>query len=250
MHVVEYAEQSMSVGCRNNFHAMHDQARIDRGTLIFLAELEKHNDRDWFNTQKERYLDAHGNMVAFADVLLARMNRYDRISTENGKASLMRIYNDQRFHKDRPPYAPRFGGRLARVKPALRGGYFFRIQPGDRSHVTCGFMGPEPGDLKLIRQDIAYDPELWRRILRGKALRSHLGELFGEELTTVPRGFAKDHPAADLLRKKQFLLRRVFTDKEVVAPDFADMVVKTWRAVRPWFDHMSEVLTTDGNGGG
>ncbi len=227
---------------------MTGEKRIDRGTLTFLSDLDRHNHRDWFTANKDRYLEAHANMIVFADELITRMNTHDRISTASGKESLMRIYNDQRFHKDRTPYAPRFGGRLARVKPALRGGYFFHIQPGDRSHVTCGFMGPEPGDLKRMRQDIVYDDGSWRRILRGKRLWSHLGELSGEELATVPRGYAKDHPAADLLRKKQFLLRRPFMDRDVLAPCFVDEVVKTWRAVRPWFDHMSEVLTMDGNG--
>ncbi|MEO8068361.1 MAG: DUF2461 domain-containing protein [Flavobacteriales bacterium] len=222
--------------------------RIALATMAFLHDLERNNDRDWFEANKERYRNAHANMAAFADALIARMNTHDRLSTESGKASLMRIYNDQRFQKDRPPYAPRFGGRLGRLKPALRGGYFFRVQPGGRSHVTCGFMGPEPDDLKLIRQDIAYDHEPWHKLLRGKNLRSHLGVLFGEELASAPRGFAKDHPAIDLLRKKQFLLRRTFTDKEVLAPGFMDEVMKTYRAVRPWFDHMSEVLTSDANG--
>jgi uncharacterized protein (TIGR02453 family) len=157
-------------------------------------------------------------MVEFADALLERMKAHDKISTHSGRQSLMRIYTDQCFHKDKPPYAPRFGGRLARVKPALRGGCFYRIQPGGRSHVTCGFMGPEADDLRLIRQDIAYDHETWRRILRAKNLRSHFGYLLGEELATVPRGYAKDHPAADLLRKKQFLLRRPFTDAGVLSP--------------------------------
>ena len=64
----------------------------------------------------------------------------------------------------------------------------------------------------------------------------------------MPRGYAKDHPAADLLRRKQFLLRRTFTDKEVLAPEFLDEVVKGFRAARPWFDHMTAVLTSDGNG--
>ena len=222
--------------------------RIAPATLTFLRALERNNNKEWFEANKDSYRSAHANMVAFADGLLTRMSSYDQLSTESGKASLMRIYNDQRFHKKRDPYAPRFGGRLARVKPALRGGYFFRIQPGDRSQVTCGFMGPEADDLKLIRQDITYDHELWRKLLRGKNLRSHLGELFGDELASAPHGFAKDHPAIDLLRKKQFLLRRTFTDKEVLAPGFMDAVVKSYRAVRPWFDHMSEVLTSDGNG--
>ncbi len=222
--------------------------RIEKATLSFLTTLEAHNERPWFDANKECYLAAHANMVAFAEVLLDRMKTHDKISTPSGKASLMRIYTDQRFHTDKPPYAPRFGGRLVRVKPALRGGYFYRIQPDDRSHVTCGFMGPMADDLRLIRQDIDHDHSTWRKILRGRNLRTHLGELFGDGVATVPRGYAKDHPAADLLRKKQFLLRRTFTDKEVLAPGFLDEVLTTFRAVRPWFDHMTEVLTSDGNG--
>lgn len=100
----------------------------------------------------------------------------------------MRIHTDQRFHKDKPPYTPRFGGRLVRMKPSLRGGYFYRIQPGGRSHATCGFMGPEADDLRLIRQDIDHDHGIWRKILRGRSLRAHFGEIFGEGVATVPRG--------------------------------------------------------------
>ena len=222
--------------------------RTHRSTLEYLTDLENHNERPWFEAHKESYLTAQTNMVMFAEALLEVMRTRDKLSTPSGKASLMRIHTDQRFHKDRSPYAPRFGGRFARVKPELRGGYFFRIQPGGRSHVTCGFMEPEPDDLRLIRQDIAYDHATWRKILRGKNLRSLFGEMLGAELVTVPRGYAKDHPAADLLRKKQFLLRRTFTDKAVLAPDFQLEVQKTFRAVRPWFDHMTAVLTSDANG--
>lgn len=223
-------------------------SRIQASTLTLLADLEAHNERSWFEANRVRYEAAHANMVAFAGALLERMRVHDKLSTPSGARSLMRIHTDQRFHKGRPPYAPRFGGRLVRVKPALRGGYFFRIQPGDRSHITCGFMGPEPADLRLIRQDITHDHETWRKILGGRDLRTQLGALFGEELATVPRGYSMDHPAADLLRKKQFLLRRTFKDEEVLAADFLDEVVKAYRAVRPWFDHMTAVLTTDGNG--
>ena len=221
---------------------------IERSTLAFLSDLEKHNDRDWFQANKERYLRAQENMIAFADALLERMKRHDRIATASGGKSLMRIYTDQRFHKDRPPYSPRFGGRLARVKPELRGGYFFRIQPGGRSHITCGFMGPEPADLKRIRTDIVQDPAAWERLLSAKALRSSFGELIGEQVSTIPRGFPKDHVAIDLLRRTQFLLRHTFTDKEVLAPDFVAQVEALYKKVRPFFDHMSEVLTTDENG--
>lgn len=223
--------------------------RIERATLTFLTDLELHNDRDWFQANKHRYQEAYANMVAFADALLARLQRHDRISTASGKESLMRIHTDQRFHKDRPPYAARFGGRFARVKPALRGGYFFRVQPGGRSHITCGFMGPVPADLKLIRQNIAYDHATWKRLLGAKRLRTNFGALQGEQVPSAPRGYAKDHPAIDLLRHTQFLLQHPFTDKEVLAADFLQTMDDVYRSVRPFFDHLSEVLTSDGNGG-
>lgn len=227
---------------------MATSVRIPQTTLTFLADLEAHNEKPWFEANKARYHIAHANMVAFAETLLERMRTYDKTSTPSGARSLMRIHTDQRFHKEKPPYAPRFGGRLVRVKPQLRGGYFFKIQPGGRSHATCGFMGPEPADLRLIRQDIHYDQATWRKILRGRQLRGLFGDLTGEKVATIPRGYAKDHPAADLLRKRQFLLRRTFTDEEVLAPDFGEELVRTFRAVRPWFDHMTAVLTSDGNG--
>ena len=173
---------------------------IPKSTFTFLAELEANNEKAWFEANKPHYHAAHANMVAFAEALLERMRVHDKLSTPSGAKSLMRIYTDQRFHKDKPPYAPRFGGRLARVKPALRGGYFSRIQHGGRSPVPCGFMGPEADDLRLVRQDIDYDHATGRKLLRGKNLRAHFGELFGEEPATVPRGYAKGHPAADLLR--------------------------------------------------
>ena len=220
---------------------------IDRSTLAFLADLEKHNDRDWFNAHKDSYLEAKANMKAFADGLIQRMRKHDRIATGSGKDSLMRIYNDQRFHKDKPPYKPRFMGSVSRAKPALRGGYFFSLAPS-KSTIACGFFGPEPNDLKRIRIDIDQEHATWKKLLGSKAIRSNFGELHGDQLATAPRGYPKDHPALDLLRRKQFILRHQFSDAEVLAPDFVEQVDALYRSVRPWFDHMSEVLTTDPNG--
>jgi uncharacterized protein (DUF2461 family) len=70
----------------------------------------------------------------------------------------------------------------------------------------------------------------------------------GDKVKTTPRGFVKDHPAIDLLRYKQFWFERSFTDKEVVAHNFIEQVNKTFKSIRPFFNHMSEVLTTDLNG--
>jgi uncharacterized protein (TIGR02453 family) len=221
--------------------------RIEPQTLQFLSDLERHNDRLWFEANKDRYVRAQANVHAVVDALIERMGKHDRIATETGRAALRRIYSDQRFHKDQPPYKPRFAGGLARVKPALRGGYFFHIAPG-RSHLTCGFMGPNAEDLKRIRMDMLYDPATWKRLLNTKAIRSTFGTLKGLQVKTTPRGFPKEHEVIELIRHTQYLLRRDLTDQEVLAPDFILIVEKTYKAVRPLFDHMSEVLTSDADG--
>lgn len=226
----------------------HTSGIIDRSTLRFLADLAKHNDdRDRFEAHRPQYQAAMANMRSFADALIQRMNRHDKIATANGKEAMFRIYNNRRFHKDRPLYKDHLGGGLARVKPALRGGYYFEIKPGG-SLIACGFWAPEAEELKRIRMDMLYEHEAWNKILRGKALRSRWGELQGEQLKTAPQGFPKDHPATPLLRFKQLYFSRAFTDQEVLAPDFADAVNAHFKAIRPWFDHLSEVLTTDENG--
>ena len=74
------------------------------------------------------------------------------------------------------------------------------------------------------------------------------GTLEGETLKTAPRGFEKDHPAVDLLRYKQFVVYRKFTDKEIKDPNFVKEMVKAYKAMHPFFNYMSEGLTTDSNG--
>ncbi len=221
--------------------------RIAPATFDFLKELDCHNNRDWFLRHKDQYQAAHTNTATFIDALLEYMRKHDRLSTGTGKEALYRIYNDTRFHKDKPPYKTWFGGSIGRVKPALRGGYNFRIKPGG-SFVACGFFAPEPADLKRIRVDIDQDLETWRKLLKRKQLRDTFGDVVGEGVKTAPKGYSKDHPGIDLLRRNQFLFRHPFTDTEVLSADFLSKVDIAFRNIRPFFDHMSEVLTTDENG--
>jgi uncharacterized protein (TIGR02453 family) len=220
---------------------------IQKSTLDFLKKLSKNNDREWFNKHKEEYLQAQQNAIEFVDLLISLMNKHDRIETPSGKKSLYRIYNDVRFSKDKSPYNPRFAGYLRRHKPSLRGGYYWWIKPG-ASRVSCGFAYPNPEDLKRIRFDIRDNLDDWNKLLRTKAIKTNFGMMEGEKVTTTPKGFEKDDPAIDLLRYKQFWFTRSFTDKEVLAFNFVNEVNKTFKSIRPFFDHMSEVLTTNMNG--
>ncbi len=220
---------------------------INKESFDFLKTLAKNNNREWFNSHKDKYTAAHENMIAFADALLAEMNKHDNIETTSGKQSLFRIYRDVRFSKDKIPYSTHWSGSFKRATRKLRGGYYFHIQPGN-SFIACGFWGPDANDIKRIRQDIANNYEDWNKMLANKTLVKTFGKMKGEQLGSVPRGYDKDHPAIDLLRYKQFIFRYEFTDARVLSPDFVKDVNAVFKKMRPFLDFMSEVLTTDANG--
>ncbi len=220
---------------------------IQQSTLRFLEVLKANNNRDWFQANKAVYEHAHQNVIAFADALLDKMRIHDQIETASGKASLFRIYADTRFSKDKAPYKTHFGIRFSRATAQLRGGYYFHLEPG-HSFMAGGFFAPNPDDLKRIREDISFNYEEWNELLSEPKFVETFGELRGDAVKTAPKGFDKEHPAIELLRKKQFILRHDFTDKEVLAPDFVEKLDQSFRNLRPFFDYMSEVLTTDANG--
>lgn len=223
------------------------KAILSKSTFQFLKDVKANNNRDWFNAHKERYLEELAKVERFADALILEMNKHDVIETETGKKSLHRIYRDTRFSKEKTPYKTNWSGSLSRATKLRRGSYYFHIEPGN-SFVGGGFWGPEASDLKRIRDEFAYDAAPLRKILKSKSFVSHFGSLHGEQLKTAPRGYEADDPAIDLIRYKQFLLSKKFTDQEVLSDDFVKKVSDTFKAMRPFLDYMTDVLTTDVNG--
>jgi uncharacterized protein (TIGR02453 family) len=220
---------------------------IPSSVFQFLHDITKNNNRDWFAEHKPKYQEAHESLVKFADEIIHGMNQTDTIDTHSGKKAIFRIYKDVRFSKDKSPYKTHFGGHLSRATKLLRGGYYFHIEPGN-CFVGGGFWNPSAEDLKQIREQIAADPKPLFDILNSSEFKKHFGTLGGEKLKTAPKGFDKNHPAIELLNYKQFLLSKSFTDKEAQAENYAQKIIETFQAMRPFFDYMSEILTTDLNG--
>ncbi len=224
-----------------------DSRGIDKSTFTFLRQLAKNNNRPWFNDHKDRYLAEYESMIGFAEDLMKEVATFDQLVPMSGKKSLFRIYRDVRFSKDKSPYKTAFAGRIKRATELLRGGMYYHIEPGN-CVIAGGFWKPNSDDLKRIRQEIDYDDKPLRKILASSSFKKHFGELEGDQVKTSPKGYAKDHPAIDLLRYKQWLLIRRFSDEEAMADSFLKEVVQTFKAMRPFFDYMSDVLTTDANG--
>jgi uncharacterized protein (TIGR02453 family) len=220
---------------------------IPSSVFTFLNDIRENNNREWFTENKTTYQKQHEAVVAFADALINRMQAVDNIETPSGKKAIFRIYKDVRFSKDKSPYKTHIGGHLSRATKLLRGGYYFHIEPGN-CFIGGGFWNPSPDDLKHIREQIAADPQALRDIIESSEFKKHFGTLEGEQLKTAPKGYDKNHPAIDLLNYKQFLISKKFDDALVTSEAYLDEVFTSFQAMRPFFDYMSEILTTDLNG--
>ncbi|MBD0402854.1 DUF2461 domain-containing protein [Flammeovirga sp. EKP202] len=210
----------------------------------YLKDLGENNNRDWFNENKPTYQKHLQTVKSLFQTVQDELSQTDQIEGHK----IYRIYRDVRFSKDKSPYKKHFSGYFSRVKPMLRGGYYLHLEPGDKSIVGGGFYGPNSDDLKRIREELSYDATELRDIIEAPSFKEMFGEMYGEELKSAPRGFDKNDPAIDLIRKKQFIFFRTFKDEEVTAPDFSEKIMKGFIEIRPFFDYMSNVLTTDSNG--
>lgn len=216
-------------------------------TLAYLKKLDKNNNRPWFQENKQLYEQSYNEMIGFADDVLSEMSEHDYIEAVSAKKSLFRIYRDVRFSKDKIPYKTHWGGFLRRSGAENRGGYYYHISPKG-SYVVGGFFSPNKEDLLHIRNHIAQDATEMRQLISSKPFKSFFGSLNGSQLKTAPRGFDKEHPNVELLRYKQYLIRHDFTYKEVLSNNFPLIVSKAFQKMRPFFNYMSDVLTTDLNG--
>jgi uncharacterized protein (TIGR02453 family) len=219
--------------------------QFEKSTFKYLQDLQKNNNRDWFADHKETYLKAQQNAKEIFAEINTNLQRHDEIE----KSKMMRIYRDVRFSKDKTPYKAHFANSFSRLGKELRGGYFLRIRPGE-SFLAGGFWEPRKEDLFRIRKEIVLDASEIKSILKDKNYKKHFGEEFESfsELKTVPRGFDKEHPDVNLLRKKGFIASKSFTDAEVMSPNFIKDVDKSYKALRPFFDLFSDILTTNLNG--
>lgn len=211
--------------------------------FTFLKKLKENNNRDWFNENKKEFKQIEAHVKEFYNTLYQKLSEHDNIEG----MKIFRIYRDVRFSKNKEPYKTHFGGAFSRKKPELRGGYYLHITPGG-TFIATGFWEPNKDDLYRIRKELEIDDAPLRAIINNPSFKTIWGDLVGDEVKTAPKGFSKEHPAIDLIKKKQFIFTKEFTDKEVLSNNFLDTVNRAFIAVRPYFDYMSEVLTTDLNG--
>jgi uncharacterized protein (TIGR02453 family) len=217
---------------------------ITKEIFGFLKQLKKNNYREWMQENKKRYQANEKLLKQFYADVEATLNETDEIA----KVKVFRINRDIRFSKDKTPYNVHRSVSFSRAGAHRRGGYYLRLEPGN-SLMAGGFFNPEPVDLLRIRKEFEMDASEIREILSDKKFEKAFGG-FNQEyaVKTAPKGFSKDHPDIDLIRLKSYFVTHSFTDEEVFSDDFRDNLAHHFGLLRPYFDYMSEVLTTDLNG--
>lgn len=203
--------------------------------LKFLKQLSRNNDREWFEKNKGRYLQAKDSFEELVSAMLTRLITFDEaLAGLNPKKLPFRIYRDVRFSKDKRPYKTNMGagfspnGRLIQEP-----GYYLHLEPGNKSFVAGGIYQPDAANLAKVRQEIDYNGPALKKIFQAKKFRS-LFEDFDDfdKLKTAPKGYPKDHPDIEWLKLKSFIVSLSFTDKEVIDKNFVGKVTSACKEIK------------------
>jgi uncharacterized protein (TIGR02453 family) len=218
--------------------------QINKSTLEFLSDLKKHNDRDWFLQNRNRYLEAKQNYESFVQAVIIGISTFDPILKGLESTSCTyRINRDIRFSNDKTLYKTHLGAFI--VKGGKQNGdryagYYVHVEPGNNSMIAGGaYMPPSPW-LNLIREKIDEQGDKFLKIIENKDFVKTFGQLEGEKLKTAPKGFPKDHPNIELLKLKSYLVTRTISDKEIIGNDCFDLIIRASKAMKPLNDFMND----------
>jgi len=221
--------------------------RLPSESLAFLRDLGAHNDRAWFEGNRER---CEAELIVPALSLVRRLTAdlravFPRIVGRDAKSggSMTRLHRDTRFSKDKRPFHMHVGlhfwhekGRKMEVP-----GFFLRVAP-DEVLLATGMHAPEPIPLEKIRLAIDRDREGWKRAARNPAFLRDWGGLEGESLKRVPAPWSADHPLAEDLKRKDFTAFARWKPAEITRPGFAKKAVDCWRTSGPLMRYLCDAL--------
>lgn len=217
---------------------------IPKSAFDFLLKLKENNNRDWMQEHKKEYLASENALKLFYSEVEKGLNITDEIA----KLKVFRINRDIRFSHNKTPYNVHRSVSFSRAGAHRRGGYYLRLESGN-SYMAGGFFSPEPADLLRIRKEFEMDSSEIREILKQKDFKKAFGGFNQENaVKTAPNGFSKEDQNIDLIRLKSLVVKHPFTDEEVFAPDFKDNLLNHYQLLHPFFNYMSDVLTTNLNG--
>ena len=214
--------------------------------ISFLSTLEKNNHRDWFHEHKSDYEDLiRTPALHFIDDMKDEINHLSphflAISKKVG-GSLMRIHRDVRFGKDKSPYKTNIGiqFRHERGIDVHAPGFYVHIEPGE-CFVGVGIWRPDATALGKIRDAIVENEKDWLSAINDKEFKKSF-EINGESLKTGPRGYDKEHPLINDIKRKDFIAIAHIDEKRMLGNNIKQHVVKCFTDAEPYIKFLCKAL--------
>ena len=206
---------------------------FSKKTFEFLAQLDKNNNRDWFNDHKSQYeeyvREPALDFIRQMQAPLADVSSHFVASDKKVGGSLMRIHKDARFSKDKTPYKINVGIQFRHFmgKDVHAPGFYFHLA-NDECFVGAGIWRPESKALNAIRTCIDENPNSYKKAIYDEQFKS-IFEMSGESLKRPPRGFEKEHPLIDELKRKDFIAISPLTQKQICSNNLVDTVLDRYK---------------------
>ena len=219
---------------------------LEPQTLKFLTQLKKNNNKPWFDAHRAQYEAARIDFSNFIQLVIDALQKSDTTITGlTSRDCLFRINRDIRFSKDKTPYKSNFGASIKRGgRKSGFAGYYFHLEPG-ASFIGGGLWMPEAPALKNMRQEIDYNWEEFHGIVEEKSFKKIYGDLYkgGDvSLSTMPKGYEKDNPAAGYLRLKSFIAETRIEDEELTKGSLHKKTLAAFEALQPLLNFINRTL--------
>ncbi len=196
---------------------------FSKATIRFLKELEKNNNRDWFEANKTRYeSDVREPALAYIEAMAPHLGKISGSFIASPKkvgGSLMRVYRDVRFSKDKTPYKTNIGIQFRHTagKDVHAPGFYLHIEPSE-VFMGAGIWRPDSTTVNHTRMHMDDNQAQWKRMVKGLTGKGF--ELHGEKLKRPPRGYSDDHPLIEDLKRKDFIVTQSLKEYKVTDKDF------------------------------
>lgn len=213
-------------------------------TLQFLRELTQNNNQDWFQENRKKYDDAKSDVGKLVGNLIREISVFQDLGNLQVKDCMFRINRDIRFSKNKDPYKNNMGAGIGPGgKSAGKIDYYLHIQPDGASFLGGGMWSPSPEQIARYRQEVDYNVQELKNLIEDVEFRSYFPEMHGEVLKFVPKGYSKEHPEIELLKRKELYFVHGFTDKEVTSKQFEAQILKGVQLLKPYCDYMNYILS-------
>ena len=214
--------------------------------IEFLTLLEANNNREWFNDNKNLYLEAKEVFTGYMEGLIEGISRFDdSVCGLKAKDCIYRIHRDTRFSNDKTPYKTHFGGFIvARGKQSGLAGYYVHIEPTENGMLGCsmlasGLIMPQPAELRSIREEILdYGDEIMDIVDKSDGFKFSLGN----SLKRTPAGFPRDTKVDFLLRLRDHFIDKRLSNRDILGKNFLQKSIEAFRTTKPYIDHLNRAV--------